>query len=337
MQIAGRYVKRVCLVGLLLAFFFPLASALAAGIPSIFSYQGRLANQNGDLLTGSYYFKFSIWNNSDISLGTKLWPTNDPTALSATVRQGVFNVNIGDTANGYPDVLDYNFNTNQNIYLQIAVSSTGSSFQTLSPRQRISSAVFAQLAGAVSGSTTPSSFGTTTPFGTSVVSIEATSTNATPLSIRGIFGQLADLFQIQDSTGTKLFVVNSSGSVGVGTTTPGRKFDVSNTSDAAQLRLGQTGYAYGELYADVNGDVQLSSNSGNGGNFRMQNENLWVCSGGSCDPAVVPVGEGNIVVETALIFDNKFKFKLKVNPGATTTTVMLDSLGYETLEFDESQ
>jgi hypothetical protein len=62
------------------------------------------------------------------------------------VRQGVFNVNIGDTANGYPDVLDYNLSSG-NIYLQVEVSSDGVTFETLSPRQQIFSTAFSQVSG----------------------------------------------------------------------------------------------------------------------------------------------------------------------------------------------
>ncbi len=283
-------------------------------------YQGRLANASGDLLGGSgttYYFKFSIWSNSVVNTGTKLWPSGDPTGFTATVRQGVFEVNIGDTANGYPDTLDYNFNTNRDVYLQVEVSSSGAvgSYQTLSPRQKIGAAAFAQLAGAVSG-TGPSSFGTTTPINNSVVTVEATSTGSVGLTVRGMLGQLANLFQIQDSTGANLFVVNSVGRVGVGTSTPDRRLDVLDTNSSPQLRLSQTGSVFGEFYVDPAGDIQISST---GQNVRLQDENMWVCSGGSCG-ANAPPENGNLIVETSVILNNNFRIK---QTGASTT-VMYD-------------
>ena len=324
--------KRILFISVLLFSFSICIITYASGVPSILSYQGRLTNSSGDLLGGAgttYYFKFSIWTTSTINTGTKLWPTTDPTSFGASVRQGVFNVNIGDTANGYPDTLNYNFNTNSDIYLQVEVSSSGGAgtFETLSPRQRISSAVFAQLAGAVSG-TGPSSFGTTTPFGTSVVSIEATSTQSVGLSIRGIVSQLANLFQVQDSTGTNLFVVDKSGNVGVGVS-PNRKLDVLDVNSVPQLRLSQTSSVYGEVYVDSAGDVQISST---GGNIRQNNENFWVCSGGSCGVSD-PVDKGNAIVETAVIFGNKFKLKQT----DASTTIMYDTTNNPIFEFDEGQ
>lgn len=300
----------------------------AAGVPSMFSYQGRLTNDDGDLLTGTYYFKFSIWDNATFGSGSKLWPSSDPTAMTASVRQGVFNVNIGDTGSGYPDTLNYNFNTDEDVFLQIEVSSNGSSFETLEPRQRIAAAPFAKISGAVSG-TGSSSFGTTTPFANSTVAIEATSTQAVGLSIRGILGQLANLFQVQDSTGANLFVVNSSGSVGVGSVAPARKFNVLDANSTPQVRVGQTGSVYGEMYVDSAGDVQLSST---GGNIRNQDENLWVCAGGSCG-ATTPASKGNIIVETSVIFNNNFKFK-QID---ASTTIMYDTTDSSILEFDEGQ
>ena len=319
----------------------PVAVFAASGTPTILSYQGRLTDENGNLLGGTgttYYFKFSIWDDAAVGSGGQLWPSTSPATTTATVRQGVFNVDIGDTTGGYPDTLNYNFNTNKDIYLQVAVSSTtNSTLQPLSPRRRISSSAFSQIAGSVSG-IGQSSFGTTTPFANSVVSIEATSTLAVPLFIKAAFGQLANLFQIQDYSGSSLFVVNNSGNVGIGTTTPGRKLDVSDINSAAQLRLGQTGFPFGEFYSDSTGDIQISSNSGSGGNIRQNYENLWVCDGGSCGvESSPPADKGNIIVENGLMLGNKFKFKLKVNPGATTTTIMLDSLGNEMLEFDEDR
>src|SRR3989344_1816141 len=187
--------------------FIPFLS-FAAGIPSVINFQGRLTNSSGDLLGGSgttYYFKFSIWNNATVGSGTRFWPTNEPATTTANVRQGVFNANI--------HVTDFNFNDLSDAYLQIEVSSDNNSSQTLSPRQRISSSAFANLAGAVSGSTTPSTFGTTTPIGNSVVTIEATSTTATLLSLRAISGQAVNLLDIQNSAGSGLVFINSSGGI----------------------------------------------------------------------------------------------------------------------------
>lgn len=325
--------KKVFLVIILLIFLSLYAPIYAAAPPSILSYQGRLTDASGNLLGGSsgttYYFKFSIWDA--VSGGNKLWPiSSDPTSYGVTVREGVFNVNIGDTANGYPDTLDYAFGST-NVFLKVEVStSSGSGFETLSPRQQITSSVFAQIAGAVSGSTTPSSFGTTTPFGTSVVSIEATSTQSTGLSIRGFNNQLANLFQIQDYLGSSLFVVDNIGYVGVGTSTATRKFNILDVNSVPQLRLSQASDIYGEFQVDNLGDLWLSST---GKNITQSDGNFWVCSGGNCDPAVTPVGQGNIIVETAVIFDNKFKLE-QID---ASTTRMYDTTGATILEFDEGE
>ncbi|MFA6475805.1 MAG: tail fiber domain-containing protein [Candidatus Paceibacterota bacterium] len=136
--------------------FFVFSSASAAtGVPQIMSYQGRLANSAGDLVGGTgaiYSFKFSLWDNATVGSGSRVWPATSPTAFTSTVRQGLFNVNIGDTDNGYPDALNYDFSQNNKIYLQIEVSSDGITYETLGPRQPITSAPFAQVAGSVYGS-----------------------------------------------------------------------------------------------------------------------------------------------------------------------------------------
>lgn len=311
--------------------FWALSSRAFAAPPSILGYQGRLTNASGSLLGGTsgttYYFKFSLWDS--VSGGSKVWPTGEPTAVAATVREGLFNVNIGDTDNGYPDALDYSFDSTD-LFLKVEVSSSGGvgTFETLSPRQRMSSVVFSQVAGSVGG-TRPSSFGTTTPFGTSVVSIEATSTQSTGLSIRAALNQAANLFQVHSYAGAALFAIDSIGKVGVGTSTPVRKFEVLNVDSVPQMRLSQTDALYGEFYVDATGDVQISST---GGNIRQNNENFWVCSGGGCG-VDAPAGKGNVIVETAVIFGNKFNLK-QVD---ASTTIMYDTIGSEVLQFDEGE
>ncbi len=208
----------------MLLFFVSFSYAFAAsGAPTTLSFQGRLYDASGNLLGGAgttYYFKFSLWDNPTVGSGSRLWPASAPTSFPSIVKSGVFNVNIGDTADGYPDALNYNFNTNSTIYLQIEVSSDNVTFQTLSPRQLITAAAFAQLAGAVSG-VGQSSFGTTTPIANSVVSIVSTSTNSTALTIGGFFGQVADLFDVQNSTGNNLFSINANGSTTIANLTAG--------------------------------------------------------------------------------------------------------------------
>ncbi|KKU91114.1 MAG: hypothetical protein UY23_C0004G0059, partial [Candidatus Jorgensenbacteria bacterium GW2011_GWA1_48_11] len=132
---------------------FPLTVKAASGVPQIISYQGRLTDSSGDLESGTFYFKFSIWDSPTSSpvTGNQIWPASSPGITTSTITSGVFNVNIGDTANGYPDALDYDFYSNQDVYLQVAVSSNGSSFETLSPRQRIAASGFAINADNVSG------------------------------------------------------------------------------------------------------------------------------------------------------------------------------------------
>ncbi len=306
----------------------PLHVSAASGVPAIISYQGRLLNASGNLLGGSsgttYYFKFSIWNVATGGTAgvNRLWPAS-PASVSATVREGVFNVDI--------DVSTYNFNTNSAIYLQIEVSD-GGSFEPLSPRQQIAAVPFAQIAGAVNG-TGQSSMGTTTPIINSVVSIEATSTQSVGLSIRGILSQLANLFQIQNSTGDNLFAVNKSGNLGMGTTTPNTKLNISDINSVPQLRLSQADYGFGEIYADSAGDLRFSSNSGNGGNIRQNNENLWVCRDGGCGmDATPPSDKGNIILENSFIFDNKFKFKQD-----SASTTMYDAQDNPILQFDNGQ
>jgi len=313
---------------------FPFTVVHAASAPpQIFTYQGRLTNNGGSLLTGTYYFKFSIWTTSDITTGTQLWPAPaDPTPVSATVTSGVFTVNIGDT--GYPYPLNLDFSANPSLYLQVRVSSSsGSGYETLSPRQQITSAAFAQVAGAVVGATTPSLFGTLTQATNSFVTIAATSTNSIPLSIVGFANQVANLFRIASSTGESLFVVAGNGNTGVGTSVPNRKFDILDANSVPQLRLSQSSSVYGEMQVDSAGDIHFSSpGAGIGGNVRMDTQNLFVCSGSSCG-VDTPGTEGNVIVENAVILGNKFKLQ-QID---ASTTVMYDTTNSPIFEFDEGQ
>lgn len=131
----------------------------ASGIPKVLSYQGRLFDAGGNLLGGSgasYCFRFSIYDA--LSGGSKLWPSTTSSIMTATVKNGVFNIGVGDVAAG-GDALTYDFQATDTVYLSVDVATkvdplcTGGSevFETLSPRERIVASGYAINSYSVGG------------------------------------------------------------------------------------------------------------------------------------------------------------------------------------------
>jgi len=237
-------------------FFFTLLTPVQifASTPSHLSYTGHLSDTGGNPLGGggtTYYFKFSLWDSPTPGQGTKVWPTTSPNSVPLTVKQGSFSVLIGDTSNGYPDTLDYDFNSTNPVYLQVEVSTDDSTFETLAPRSTLSSNAFSQIASRVSG-TQDSSFGTTTGFANTLVSMLSTAVNKAVLTIKGAAGQVANLFNILDSNNNALFTVTADGKVGVGTSTPAGDLHVFSGSET-DLRVSSNSWASQILVNDGGG------------------------------------------------------------------------------------
>ncbi len=133
----------------------------AAGVPKILSHQGRLLDSSGNLLGGSgtnYCYLFSVYDGA--SGGSKLWPSGSSATTTVSVKNGIYAVDIGDTSAG-GDALTLGFD-NDSYYLniQVANSIAGScatvllsSYETLTPRKRITSAGYAINSGTVGGFT----------------------------------------------------------------------------------------------------------------------------------------------------------------------------------------
>ncbi|MEK7110394.1 MAG: hypothetical protein AAB867_00890, partial [Patescibacteria group bacterium] len=193
----------------------------------------RLLNSSGELLGGSsgtdFCFKFSFYDDATVgSPDTKLWPSASPSTMTASVKNGVFNVGIGDTSAG-GDTLDFNFQDNNAAYLNVEVATKvgatcaagdgAESFENLAPRQRIVSSGYAINAGTVGGFTpSQSPTGSNIPVLTSgnlifggAVTIDSTGTAALNLGTNAN----AKTITIGNSTGATslVFTKGASGAV----------------------------------------------------------------------------------------------------------------------------
>jgi fibronectin-binding autotransporter adhesin len=126
-------------------------------------------------------------------------------------------------------------------------------------------------------------------------STTATSTFAGTVSIGSITPAANALFEIGTSS-PLIYFDKTSGLIGIGTTSPQRPLDITNSSSNAQLRISQSSVNYAELTVNATGDLLIAPT---GTNVRINNGNLFVCTGGACN-AGSPVGQGNIIANTAI-------------------------------------
>lgn len=110
--------------------------------------------------------------------------------------------------------------------------------------------------------------GTTTPYGLSQLTIGASTTASIPLTLKAVTGQTANLFQILNSANTGLLTINSSGTIGVGTTTPnwliqeaGTRpfFALSDTAAGANLKHWTLSSQGGSFYVATSSDALATS------------------------------------------------------------------------------
>jgi len=126
----------------------------AVGVAQVLSYEGRLTDTSGNALGGTgtqYCFRFAIYDAN--TAGTKLWPAATPATTTANVIDGVFDATVGSA-----DTLTYDFYDSDTTYLDVAVNTTSGatctsvgSWESLSPRQRISATGYAITAANVYG------------------------------------------------------------------------------------------------------------------------------------------------------------------------------------------
>lgn len=93
-----------------------------------------------------------------------------------------------------------------------------------------------------------------------------------------------------------LLVLNNSGNLGIGTTTPWKRLSVSETVSDSQFSISYDNNRYTNFQVDSAGDLIIDPQ---GDDVFLNDDNLWVCTGGSC-PSGTPSGTGNLVVESKL-------------------------------------
>ncbi|MFA5174924.1 MAG: hypothetical protein WC430_00660 [Patescibacteria group bacterium] len=248
----------ICFISILLFRCFCVFSAVnAAGIPKILNHQGRLFDTAGELLGGEsgtdYCFKFSMYDDAMPGApDNKFWPMTNPSIMTVSVKDGVFNAGVGDVSAG-GDALDFNFQDKDEIYLNVEVASKvgvtcsptdgAEVFENLSPRQRIYASGYSINSDAVDGfHASQTAVGNQVPvlnsgnliLGSSSAQINSTSTNSLRIQGNAVSGN------------TLLNAI--SGFVGIGTASPEAKLHI--VGNGGVLNLEGTDHAYIQFYPD---------------------------------------------------------------------------------------
>ncbi len=117
----------------LLAVVLVAVSALSAlAVPGMINYQGKLTDSDGYPLNGTYQVQFHIYDAA--TGGSELWSETQ----SVTVTDGIYNVQLGSV-----EPLTAGVFSSDAVYLEVVIlNDDTSTWETLSPRQRLTSTAF---------------------------------------------------------------------------------------------------------------------------------------------------------------------------------------------------
>jgi predicted regulator of Ras-like GTPase activity (Roadblock/LC7/MglB family) len=143
--------RKLALYTVIFLLLFPLTGLVTAstapqegrsGVPTVMSYQGQVM-VGGSPYNGTGYFKFAIVDSTGT---TSYWSNNgsssegsEPTVwVALSVNIGLFNVMLGDTTlSGMTQPLSADVFSGTDRWLRVWFSSDGTSYQQLTPDQRI--------------------------------------------------------------------------------------------------------------------------------------------------------------------------------------------------------
>lgn len=109
------------------------AFLVQAAVPGLISFQGRLTDIDGVSLDGTFPMRFYLY--SELTGGTALWNEEQ----SVVITDGIYNVQLG-----LVNLLDSNIFSENEVYLEVAIYDVEiTSWETLTPRQRLTSTAYA--------------------------------------------------------------------------------------------------------------------------------------------------------------------------------------------------
>lgn len=246
-------------IGLFVLSFFALSVFLlprfsfAASAPAIITYQGKLASvSTGASVTTTQSMYFVLY--SAASGGTILYTASGTIAATSSISvtpssAGIFSVNLGDTGTNSLDATI--FQNNSAVYLEVRIGS-----ETLSPRKQMTASPYAFNAKYLDGY-----FATSTPTTTTYIPVAdasgnfnfnhitstgmyASGTAANPLLWGTQYGSgsLLNLSRVTSSAtvASSTFVVDNSGFVAIGTSTPEFRLTIDGSNDGSIITRGPT-------------------------------------------------------------------------------------------------
>jgi hypothetical protein len=100
---------------------------------------------------------------------------------------------------------------------------------------------------------------------------------------------------------SSLFISNA-GLIGIGTTTPSRKLSITDTVANPQIMVSYDSTRYATVQVDSTGDIFFANTTNPTtltNNFRINEGDLYICSGGACPTGSV-TGNGSLIVESKI-------------------------------------
>lgn len=257
-----------------------------ANVPLLINYQGYLTDSSDKPLSGNQLVKFFLYNVDEG--GTGLWSEQQ----TVMVVNGVFNVQIGAVS-----PLDPTDFESPDVYLEIAIFNSGKGWETLAPRQRLTSVAFTMHADMVDGKHA-SAFA------------EATHDHAGEVWIANVAWSNGAFKVLNYSNGPSIWGWNGGNGNGVRGYATGSGIGVYGESQNNAGVVGRStngngleGYGGGSAYAGYfSGDVQITGNLiKGGGSFKIDHpldpENKYLQHSFVESPDMMNVYNGNVILD----------------------------------------